>query len=240
MTNLQNRVDAYNSTTGSETGEDCPICKNRGKVAFIADGNIFMVRDCECMERRRQMRNLERSGLKSLAERCTFDTYETPGKEQKHAKEKALQFLQSPGSWFVISGSSGSGKTHLCTAMCTELIKRNRKVLYMRWREAVPKLKALVTISDLYEKEIEQYKLVDVLYIDDFFKGNVTQADINIAFEIIDHRYSVDKLQTIISSEKSPTDLAAFDAAIAGRIYERSKGFCINAPAANWRTMRNG
>lgn len=62
----------------------------------------------------------------------------------------------------------------------------------------------------------------------------------NAAFEIINYRYNNQDLITIISSERTLTDLLDIDEAIAGRIAEKSKpgGYCINLnkdTKKNWR-----
>ena len=53
--------------------------------------------------------------------------------------------------------------------------------------------------------------------------GKVTEADINIMFEIINHRYLNGK-PLIISSELFQEDLLKFDEAIGSRIIEMCKG----------------
>ena len=54
-----------------------------------------------------------------------------------------------------------------------------------------------------------------------------TGADINVAFEIINFRYSNPQSVTIISSELTEDELIDIDEAIGGRIYERSKAITI-------------
>ena len=114
-------------------------------------------------------------------------------------------------------------------------MKANKEVRYFLWRDEAPKLKALVNDREEYERIIEQVKRVDVLYIDDFFKGTVTPADINLAFEILNSRYNSDKLITIISTEMTIENILSLDEAVGSRIYERCKGFYIKTPKDNWR-----
>ena len=98
------------------------------------------------------------------------------------------------------------------------------------------KIKGAVTDSEEYCKLIDEFKRVDVLYIDDLFKTGkapdggflkVTGADVNVAFEIINFRYNNPGLLTIISSELTEDELIDIDEAIGGRIYERAKAFTI-------------
>ena len=73
------------------------------------------------------------------------------------------------------------------------------------------------------------------MYIDDLFKGSVTSADINLAYEIINARYGVKELRTIISTERSMQNIIGIDEALGSRIYQRSKNFIIQTPKQNWR-----
>lgn len=66
--------------------------------------------------------------------------------------------------------------------------------------------------------------MAEILLIDDLFKGKVNETDINIMFEIINHRY-INKLPIICSTEYLVEEILSFDEAIGSRIYEMSKDF---------------
>ena len=122
---LQDDADRFNQTEGGLTGFDCPKCLNRGYLYFVDDSGIcptLGTRDCGCMIRRRNERRIELSGLKDLMQRYTFDTWETPQKWQVTARELAQRYAAERKGWFLAAGRSGSGKTHLCTAICSELL----------------------------------------------------------------------------------------------------------------------
>ena len=79
----------------------------------------------------------------------------------------------------------------------------------MLWRDIAVKLKSVVNDFNEYERLISPLKNADVLYIDDFFKtgkdrvGNTmrpTEADCNLAFEIINYRYNQRGINAIIST----------------------------------------
>ncbi|MDR1674676.1 MAG: hypothetical protein LBR54_04420, partial [Oscillospiraceae bacterium] len=118
------------------------------------------------------------------------------------------------------------GKTHLCTAVCGKLLSKN-SVNYMRWRAETPRIKALANTEN-YAAELDILKKAEVLYIDDFFKGKVTEGDVNIAFDVLDYRY-INDLRTVISTEKSIADLCRVPEAeaVSGRIIEKAKGFTV-------------
>ena len=215
---------------------NCEKCQDLGYIPYIGEDGFVYSRECECAAKTRSIQRLRRSGLEDLIRSYTFKAFKTPTDWHKRVKENAWNYAKNPGkSWFFIAGTPGSGKTHICTAICGQLIARGKDVRYMVWREAVPKLKALVNETE-YEEELSKYLQAPVLYIDDFLKGSVSQADLNLAFTILNHRYNSPGKLTVISSERSLADIRRLDPAIAGRIYERSKDHIFKAPEQDWRT----
>lgn len=214
-------------------GVNCELCGNTGTVTTQKDGILYS-KECKCMAERRLIRNIKRSGMTDMLNRYTFDSYTTPDEKRLQIKRKATDFVRCKTGWFFIGGRSGSGKTHVCTAICMELAKQGNNVQYMMWRDKIVELKASVN-TETYQEEIKKLKTVDALYIDDFLKGNITEADLNIAFELLNARYNDSKLRTVISSELQIQQIAELSEAIAGRIVERANGFLISSPDENWR-----
>lgn len=214
---------------------DCPICNNTGCVIKKHDDGTLWASECVCMAKRVSIRRLERSGLKDAVNRYTFKNYVADTMERKKVLYAAEDFCRNDKGWFFISGKSGSGKTHICTAICSRMMEQNKNVRYMLWRDETVLLKALTTDGEEYKSRIRPFKSVPVLYIDDFLKGGHTDADLRLAFEILNSRYNDSSLRTIISSEISLFDILGIDEATGGRIYERAKGFVLDAPHENWR-----
>ena len=123
----------------------------------------------------------------------------------------------------MFTGQVGAGKTHLGTAICGALMKKGVAVIYMAYRNAVTKIKQNIIDESVYNRELNQYTLARVLYIDDLLKGRLTDADINIMYEIVNYRY-MNNLPIIVSTEKFLDDLIAFDEAIGSRIIEMCRG----------------
>ena len=228
---LQDQADIENAEEGNLKGIDCRKCKNRGHITVVKD-NELVWRMCECMAVRKSLEQIEKSGLKSLLDECTFENYEATADWQKHALSVAQNYLEfGEDKWLFFGGQSGAGKTFLCTAVSGELLKRNNAVKYMMWDSESKKLKSLVNETHEYERLMGEIKSVKVLYIDDFLKvqrgQHPTPADINLAFEIINHR-DVKNLQTIISTEYCIDDIISLDEALGGRINRRSRGYQMN------------
>ncbi len=232
------KAELLNSTIGTldrQDGYSCALCKNKGIIAYPEISGLgysaVVFRECVCMKPRRSLRRLERSGLKSLIKDYTFERFNVYKPWQGLMLNAARCYAEKPEGWFFVGGQSGSGKTHICTAICRELLLSGRAVIYMLWRDTVAQLKAAVTDEKRYAELINEYKTVDVLYIDDLFKAGrskeaaaqPTSADINVAFEILNYRYNNPALLTVISSEYSIGDIISIDEAVGGRIYERTK-----------------
>lgn len=224
-------------------GYDCSICKNRGYNNFheVRNGKIYyFVRDCTCKKIRNEFQHLEQCGIsKKKLEKYTFDNYKANDAWRLNYKTKALVYLEdfhkdpeNFNKWFVVSGLSGVGKTHLCTAIYIDLLKSGKRVKYMPWKAATDELLQLKKSTYMenqkkYQKEMQALKTVDVLYIDDLFKLFPTsdferKPLLDIAFMILDAR-SQNELITIISTEEMQEDIGALDIAICGRIKDGCK-----------------
>lgn len=222
---------------GHLTGYDCPICKNRGYMNsfYRQNGKIyFCAVDCGCKQIRRMFTQLEQSGIhRNQIEKYRFDTFTTFENWEKLMKGKAQYYVDCHkknrkfDKWFVMSGRSGSGKSHLCTSIFVELAKMNKKCKYMLWKDDGDNLMRLKKSYDVeaYNKAINPYKVVEVLYIDDFLKLLPENAldrstTLDVAYSIINARYA-NGLTTIISTELSFDEMCGIDEATFGRIKEK-------------------
>jgi len=192
------------------------------------------------MATRRSLIHLQRSGLADLLQRYTLATWKEKKPWQKTLSDMVRVYAQNPVGWFYLAGRSGTGKTHLCTALCGLLLGRGMEVRYLLWRDFSLRAKASVNDAEAYNRLVEPMKRVPVLYIDDFFKTgrgqSPTAADVNLAFELLDSRYSDTKLITVISSEWTIAQLLDVDEAVGGRIYERAKDrYADLSGRPNWR-----
>ena len=172
---------------------------------------------------------MKQSGLEGVISRYTFKNYLPDSEWRQRIKAAAQDFARSASQWwFFIGGQSGCGKTHICTAICREMLM-TKEVRYMLWEAESKALKSVINDPE-YLTKIDQLKNIDVLYIDDFFgrgDGMPSEADIRLAREILNHRY-VNGKTTIISSEWHATEINDLDAAIGGRIVEMCGRYCFN------------
>ena len=238
-------IDMYNKSEGNlneSDGYNCTECKNKGYIAKLDSNGYEVHTDCKCRVVRKTLARIRRSGLGDMITDCTFDKYNAVDPWQIHCKEKAQAFCSDDeATWFFIGGQVGCGKTHLCTAIATHYINHGAEVRYMLWAEDAKRLKALV--NDIsYQEQIDVYKSVDVLYIDDFLKTkqgeSPTTADINLAFEILNHRLLDKEKITIISSEKLLDEIIDYDEATMSRIKQKSRKYTLNIKRDRSRNYR--
>lgn len=215
---------------------DCPLCNNSG-IVWWRDPDDFLTihsRDCTCMPQRIAIRKMKNSGLSDAFRSFTFDSFKEETPEYRTLKRKAESFVRNEARCFFLYGRPGSGKSHLCTAICSELIKEGYETKYFLWRKDIAELKSLQG-EPSFKKEMNKLKNVPVLYIDDFFKGTVSEADSNLAFTIINDRYLADGKKTIISTELDPVKILSIDEAVGSRVMEMAKGYVLESPNVNWR-----
>ena len=244
LEHAQLRCDWYNATPGPDDYQyiNCDKCKNKGYIATLNSEGVEVLNECECMAKRKSYKMLEASGLGNLIKRYTFKSFETHTDWQKDLKAKAQRFVNdSSDCWFFIGGQSGSGKSHICTAICSCLIAKGHFVKYKIWRELFHTLQSSQFDDTGYKAKMDDICNIDVLYVDDFLKSNSNSAkfadELNFAFEIINRRYNANK-KTIISSELLLADIASFDTALAGRIAEKAADFVIQIKKDDTKNYR--
>ncbi len=108
----------------------------------------------------------------------------------------------------------------------------------MKWDQTVTRLKQLrYQLPEDYQAALRPLTQTPVLYVDDFLVGAASDADLRLAYTILDARYSNAKLRTLISCERSLREIAELPDGerIAGRIAERAAGYILQSPDINFR-----
>lgn len=240
-----NRENAMEGSLHKIDGYDCPLCRNRGYTSELEDYNgsySIMMRFCSCRSIREVLSTLRKNGLDGVMERYTLERFTTDKPWQRSVLTAAETYLaefaaakEREQPWFFFGGTSGCGKTHICTAISVELTRKGTPLCYMLWRDEATRLKGCMS-DGTYAAEVNRFKTAPLLYVDDLFKtgrgeGQHRQrpsaADLNLAFEILNARY-VSRKPTVISSESTLTEIIGFDPAIGGRVKEMCGRFVIN------------
>lgn len=215
----------------------CDVCGGLGYTVRRTETGELVSATCKCEIMRQNRLRIDRSGLSGLLDACTLESFQAKDHWQIAAKEAAEAYLTDwKGKWFFIGGSPGTGKTHLCTAICGKLMEAGIPVRYIQWRGDIPAIKAEANDAEAYSNAMLPLKRVRALYIDDFLKGGITDADKNIAFDLLNARYTDPDAITIISTEMTIDRVLGWDEAIGSRINQRAKDYMLNiGKKPNWR-----
>ena len=214
----QREVECHNSISyPPKDGIDCPLCLNRGTIAVMdEDGENYHLEICKCKKDHEVVRNARNSGLGRYLG-MTGDDFKTDLPFQKSMRKKAALFMQDhKGHWFAALGTNGTGKTTLTVIMANKFLRNGNKVIYKSW----PELARECDVDFYKDKGVfEEVQKCEILLIDDFLKSNTNDRYMQIAYEILNHRYN-HELTTLISCEKTIQQITKLDPAIGSRIAE--------------------
>lgn len=193
------------------------------------------MKDCTCAKKKRSNHLLKFSEITEEFRKINFSSFTLDDKDQviRDAYRCAVAYFKNYEgiktnrvNSISLLGQPGSGKTHLLIALANNLImKKQVSVLYFPFVEGFNDLK---DNFDRLEEKLTKMKRVDVLFIDDLFKGRdfPTNFQIEQMFAVINYRY-INHKPIMISSEKTVDELCDIDEALGTRIFEMSKDYTV-------------
>ena len=210
----------------TEVKYSCPHCSDSG---FVMDG----ARMCACFREALLKENIKSSGIGRLIEKQSFDNFSLEyykGDEEtlrrmernlKMAKDFADNFAKHEENLLLI-GKTGTGKTHLSTAIAKSVIESGYEVLYDSTQNIVAAFEADKFRSGYgsYEPQGDKYLECDLLILDDLGTEMVTQFTVSCLYNLLNTRMNKG-LKTVISTNLSPDELQR---KYEDRIYSRIVG----------------
>lgn len=233
------------STLKAASGEyKCRKCKDIGGF-FVWDQDGYQsFKECECQVSRRIAEMLKNSGVSpEMYEKFTLDSFKEDTKTAAAMKKMALEFLTDKNATGIgYFGRSGTGKTHICIAICNELTRGEQKQhRYFQYNVEMRRLKAAKYDNEEFYRIISSFENAPVLYVDDLFKSAMNPAtkslggeDLSIMFGLINLRY-INRLRTIISSEYTVEEISRQDEALGSRLYEMIAPYGMECDGPNRR-----
>lgn len=222
----------------------CSECRDTGWILKPSENSAPIAVSCRCREEEKIRSQWIRSGLNPDQDIYTFTSYRVWNESSRIAKETAFAYYRDFGkvkgerrNSILFSGQPGIGKSHLAIALGLNFLKKNMNVVYMPYRDCISRIKRKILDDEYYQREISKFQCADILLIDDLFKGKITEADINIVFEILNHRY-LNFLPLIVSTECTVDKLLEIDEAIGSRIYEMSKDYLVEIRRSSGNNYR--
>ena len=209
----------------TEVHYHCPECSDTG---YINDG----MKMCRCMREILVRETVRSSGMGNLIDHQSFDNFSLDRYKSdpetlanmEHALKTAKKYVASFKTHktnLLFIGTTGTGKTHISTAIAREVINQGYDVVYDTMQNIANDFeddKFRSGYNTMSEKKSDKYLECDLLIIDDLGAEFVTQFTVSILFNLLNTRQNK-KLATIISTNLDQNGLSAtYDARICSRI----------------------
>ena len=232
------------------TGETCKQ-PSRGMIPVVEvhDGRFsYALKVCRHERSRREKLRIAKlfssARIPRAYEGDTFADY-TVTDGNRHAVESARWMLDG-GSGVFLYGEKGTGKTKLAAIIANERARAGKAVLFA----SVPDLMADIRSSfkdGTTSEAVQAVKNTPFLVLDDLGAEKMTEWVGEQLFCIVNHRYN-ERLQTVVTSNYSPTEIIAHMATVdrrgnviddiqGQRIMSRIYGMCerVEIKGADWR-----
>ncbi|HMO53896.1 MAG TPA: ATP-binding protein, partial [Tepidiformaceae bacterium] len=208
------------SVTAEEDPELCGICGGAGFVrrSYPVDHPRFgKAEPCSCVlvEDETARRNrLERISNIGALRRFTFENLVPAGRSGESDRfERAYQavrdYAEEPAGWLVLTGGSGSGKTHLAAALANRRIEIGQPALFMVVPDMLDHLRASYDAGEDdigFEQMFEHVRNAPLLILDDIDTGAGTTWAKEKMLQVVNHRFNLG-LATVFTTTTRPQEL---------------------------------
>jgi len=190
--------------------DEAPACEYCGGAGYVrrdvplGHPDFGRAAPCVCVLREgiaeRHARLLRYSNLGALS-RYTFGTLTPRRRDRSAAGEEhyelavraARRYAEQPSGWLVLSGASGSGKTHLAAALANAVVDAGRPALFMVVPDLLDHLRTTYAPdSDLpYDRLFDQVRNAELLVLDDLGAQSSTPWAEEKLYQIVSHRFNL-------------------------------------------------
>ena len=194
---------------------ECEICEGVGWVTPdvpFGHPDFGKATPCSCMKAEWDERIPERleqySNLGPLS-RLTFDNVipqgRSPDEDNRRlfqaAYDAAKRYAAEPRGWLVLTGNSGSGKTHLAAAVANHCIGLRVRTFFMVVPDLLDHLRGTFGPNSevTYDELFEQVRNVPLLILDDLGSQTSSPWAAEKLFQLLNHRFNT-QLPTVITT----------------------------------------
>ncbi len=162
--------------------------------------------------------------------------------EQQDNLERAyrlsLDFAKNPEGWLVFQGVTGSGKTHLASAIVNYRYQAGLPAMFVVVPEFLDHLRSTFSPDSktTYDQLFERVKTTPLLVLDDFGEQSATPWAQEKLYQVINYRYNA-QLPTVITTSRSLEEL---ESRISSRLADRKMSVAFNIMAPDYRTDLTG
>jgi DNA replication protein DnaC len=191
----------------------CKICSDSG---YTVEGAM-----CSCMKELLRLESIKASGIGRLIEKQSFENFDfnwyCQGEERDRMKYNFIRtksfaegFTSTNGKNLLLIGKTGTGKTHLSTAIAKTVIEKGFSVLYDSTQNILAAFESdkFRSIRDDSEYKSDKYLEADLLILDDLGAEFTTQFTVSCLYNLLNTRYNRG-LSTVISTNLSDEELQA-------------------------------
>jgi DNA replication protein DnaC len=225
---------AYQETGGSISGREdrvrwfgCPACNKTEREAeeVEAKANEEQARQARIEAR------LNASGIPLAFRGRTFDNFLVEGAEMQHAvdvvREFALNFWSKhskQGSFLVLGGVTGTGKSHLALAAAQQVMARGT-AMYMDAMDLIRRVRGTWRRdSDKSEEEmIGLLGSIDLLIIDEVGVQRGTDDEQMIVFDVLNRRYRDNRATILLTNLDGRAFTEFMGPRVMSRLSERAQ-----------------
>lgn len=204
----------------TENGYPADYCDLIYSCKKCSDTGYVGVDICECLKKELVLASLESSGLFSLVETQSFQTFTLDYYEKDdrilmrqnatRLWEFAKDFVPGKSASFLFLGPTGLGKTHLSSSVAKVVIEKGAYVIYESALDLFGSFEAKRFGTNSYSSDssddVNRYTDCDLLIIDDLGCELTNQFTVSCLYNIINSRI-VTHRSTIINTNLSQSEL---------------------------------
>ena len=209
------RREAYVPVEPPEPADVCDVCGGRGWLTPevpAGHADFGRVLTCRCQQERiveeRTARLVRYSNIGHLS-RFTFETINMeglPGDAEikdsfREAYTAAVEYAEASDGWLVLSGPTGTGKTHLAAAIANRCIEKGEPVFFAHVPDLLDHLRSSFGPGSeiSYTELFDQVRNTPMLVLDELeARGSTPWAHEKLR-QIVNHRYNA-QLATVVTT----------------------------------------